>query len=854
MTLRHTIYSIIVCLGLATGAFQPTAYGQTLPLQDLSEVRVDQLSDAQIREFVIKAQESGLSPAQLEQAARQRGMSPAEISKLRQRIDQLGLDARGQDTGATAMGGTGRGMPGGATEFSRGFSLDSATDNSPTARFNRIALTFRNLKPRIFGQDLFNNPNLTFAPDMNLPTPAGYQLGPGDELNIDIYGYSDVTHQVMVSPDGYIRIPNLGPIQVNGLSIEEARRRIRSELVRIYGSIRSGETSVQITLNNIRSIRVTIIGEANLPGTYTISSLATAFNALYASGGPNESGSFRNIEVIRNNEVIARIDIYDFLLHGNNSANVRLQDQDVIKINPYQTRVQIKGEVKRPAIFEALPGETLANLLEFAGGFTQDAYTGRIVVVRNADGQKSIADVATDDFDSFALQLGDVYTVDKILDRYTNRVSITGAVFRPGTYALESGITVRQLIEKAAGLREDAFLNRINIYRIEEDLEPRLLSVDLGAILNGTAEDVSLQREDSIHVASRFDLREEYHVVISGAVQRPDTFAYSRDMNLESLIMMAGGFTEAATPQRVEISRRVRNADPEGANPATAEIFRFDINRDLSSSPDAAGFALEPFDQVFVRAEPGYEIQKNISIEGEVKYPGTYSTSHKNDRISDIINRAGGLLPDAYIEGAVLIRKEQMDVEARLKLEELKEQQRLSELASGANVGVDTGRRQLMIDSLEQTLLNKRPNLVNIDLEAILENPGSKYDLIAQEGDVIRIPRLLQTVKVGGEVLYPKTVRFEKGISFKRYVNQAGGFSQDALKRRSYVVYANGGVRSTRKFLFFNNYPRVKPGAEIVVPERADANKMSVQEVVGLTSGIASLTALIITIINSINK
>lgn len=845
MRIRHAIYLLFVCLGLTVGLTLP-AGAQTLPMQDLSGVKVDQLSDAQVREFVIQAQESGLSATQLEQAAQQRGMPRAEINKLRQRIDKLGLQgASAQDSGATGLGSAGRGM-GGATEFSRGFTSDSMDENSPQARANRLSLTFRHLKPRIFGEELFNNPDLTFAPDLNLPTPAGYQLGPGDELNIDIFGYSDVTHRVRVSPDGYIRIPNLGPIQVNGLTIDDARKLIRAELTTIYGSIRSGETSVQITLSNIRSIQVTIIGEANLPGTYTISSLATAFNALYASGGPNESGSFRDIEVIRNNEVIAQIDIYDFLLHGNNSANVRLQDQDVIKVNPYEKRVRIKGEVKRPAIFEALPGETLANLLEFAGGFTQDAYTGRIVVVRNADGQKSIADVANEEFDSFELQLGDVFTVDRILNRYTNRVRISGAVFRPGVYALEPGITLRQLIEKAAGLREDAFLNRVNIYRIEEDLEPRLLSVDLAAVMNGTAEDIPLRREDSVHIASRFDLREEYHVVISGAVQRPDTFPYSTHMNLEALIMMAGGFTEAATPQRVEISRRVRDANPEAANPPTAEIFRFDINRDLSASPEAAGFVLEPFDQVFVRAEPGYEVQNNVSVEGEVKFPGTYSTSRKNDRISDIIERAGGLLPDAYIEGAVLIRKEQMDVEARLRLEELKQ--------TRSDSGLGSQREQVMIDSLERLIARRRPNLVNIDLETILANPGSKYDLIAQDGDVIRIPRLLQTVSVNGEVLYPKTVRYEKGITFKRYVNQAGGFSQDALKRRAYVIYANGGVKSTRKFLFFNNYPRVKPGAEIVVPEKAQTNKLSAQEVVGLTSGVASLTALIITIINSINK
>ncbi|HYH55917.1 MAG TPA: SLBB domain-containing protein, partial [Anseongella sp.] len=336
--------------------------------------------------------------------------------------------------------------------------------------------------------------------------------------------------------------------------------------------------------------------------------------------------------------------------------------------------------------------------------------------------------------------------------------------------------------------------------------------------MSGQAGNIELQREDSVHIASRFDLREEYYVIISGAVQQPDTFTYSGNMNLEALIVMAGGFTEAATPQRVEISRRVRNANPNGPNPATASIYRFNINRDLSSSPEAADFVLQPFDEVFVRVEPGYEVQKNVSIEGEVLYPGRYSTANKNDRISDIIKRAGGLLPDAYAEGAVLIRQEELDVETRLRLEELRARQRQNELA-----GVDAGtlkasQDQLMIDSLEQVIANTRPNLVNIDLQAILQNPGSKYDLIAQEGDVIRVPKLLQTVKVEGEVLYPKTMRFEDGVSFRNYVSQAGGFGQDALKRRAYIIYANGGVRSTRKLLFFNNYPKVRPGAEIVVP------------------------------------
>ena len=545
------------------------------------------------------------------------------------------------------------------------------------------------------------------------------------------------------------------------------------------------------------------------------------------------------LEIIRSGKRVATLDVYDFLLSGDLKNNVRLQDQDIIRVPTYSKRVQIEGEVKRPAIFEMKSGENLNDLIRFAGGFTERAYKARVKVLKTTDTERKIEDVTSNQFNTYQPQSGDHFFVSEVLDRFANRVSINGAVFRPGQYELTQGLTLKQLIQKAEGLKEDAFLNRGYITRLGTDLQPQLLSFNVGQILNGQESDINLQREDQVEISSINDLKEEYKVQISGDVREPGTFDYAKNMNLQELIIKAGGFKESATPQRVEISRRVVNKDSvSGSSSArTAQVFQVDINKDLSLN--GADFTLQPFDIVVVRSAPGYEIQKQVRIEGEVLYPGTYTITSKNERISDIVKRAGGLTQLAYTEGASLKRNSAEKTE----LEKEQEQQKLLKFEKLQRDVKDT----LSVDVTNKAVRN---DFVGINLPKILEEPGKKEDLFLENNDVINIPKQLQTVKVSGEVLSPGTVVYSRNKGFKSYVGNAGGFSERALKRRSYIIYANGTVKSTSKFLFFNNYPAVKPGGEIFVPKKEEKRKLSAGEVVGLTSGLASIGAIILGIIN----
>jgi len=804
-----------------------SAYAQQI---DYASIKVDDLTDAQIKELMKRAESIGYDDAQLEQLAAAQGMKEEEIKKLKIRVENIrSQGGTGQEAASPAID------PSTKREYT---PVDTSKVKKPDP--GKTTVNTR-IKPEIFGSKLFNNSSLTFEPDLRMATPKGYVIGPDDELIVDITGDNEASYKLSVSPDGNIKMQYVGLIAVGGLSIEQATAKIRSTLSHTYPALKSGRTSVSVNLGNIKSIRVSVLGEVVKPGTYTLSSLSSVFNLLYASGGPNENGSFRKIQVIRNNKVISTIDIYSFLLKGIQTGNIRLQDQDVINVPVYQSRVEMAGEVKRPALFEVLNTESLQEVINFAGGFSDQAYTAKIQVFQNTNKERKIVDVKADDFNTYYPLNGDRYVVERILNRFENRVEIKGAVFRPGIYELEKGLTLSGLITKADGIKEDAFLNRGYISRLNADNTFALLSFDVAKILDGTQPDIPLLREDKVTISSIFDLREEYKVTIQGEVREPGTFDYADNMSLEALIQMAGGFKEGATPGRVEISRRIKNSDATSVSAQTAEVFTVNVDGNLKIQDTA--FVLKPFDIVSIRSSEGYQVQKQVRIEGEVLYPATYTITKKDERISDLIKRAGGLSPLAYVEGASLKRtggnypsgnSADVQEEERIKLLNL---QRLKQ--DGAK---DTGP----IDSELKVL---RSDLVGIDLEKILKKPQSRHDLILEDGDVIRVPKQLQTVRVTGEVLKPNSIIYVPGRSFRSYIDGSGGFSYSAYKKGAYVVYSNGSVAAAKKFLFFNNYPVIKPGAEIFVPKRAEREKMNLQTIVGLTTGLASLAAIVISLI-----
>lgn len=801
------------------------AYAQAPDAQDLSTVKVDELSDMQIRQFMKQMQASGLGEAQLEQIVIARGMLTTEVAKLRARVERL----KRQDAASTP-----RDDEQSSQKQDRERQVNADVDTRDSEQKTDSMMRKRS---RIFGSELFGNSNLTFEPNLRIATPVDYQIGPDDEILVDIYGYSEADYNLTVSPEGTINIPLVGVVQIGGATIEQAGSRIRARLATVYPGIKNGNTKVGITLGNIRSIKVVLTGEIVKPGTYTLPSVANVFNALYTSGGPNENGSYRQVQIIRGGEIIAILDVYDFLLYGTLKNNVRLQDQDVIRIPPYKTRVEINGEVKRPAIFEMKFNETLGDLVRFAGDFTEDAYRARIKVLKNTDIEHEIQDITSDRFESYVPSTGDKFYVEKILDRFKNRITIKGAVFRPGEFELTEGLTLSQLIAKADGLKEDAFTNRGYITRLKDDLTPEMLSFSTADIISGEAQDILLKREDVITIPSIFKLKEEYTITVAGEVRTPGTLKYGDNMTLEDAILMSGGFKEGATPKRIEVARRLKSVDQLSDVAATAQLFTVDLDKDLKT---ASNFILDPFDIISIYPSPGYEEQKTVMVEGEVLFPGTYTISSKNERISDVIKRAGGLTASAYREGASLKRERRKKTQLEQEQEDLK----LAKFEDIQKKSGDTAtEKQTDIRSAVA-----RNNFVGINLEKILNRPGRSYDLMLEDGDVISVPKQLQTVKVSGEVLAPSSVIYTSK-EFKKYINNSGGFSGKAYKKRSYITYANGSVSGTKNFLFFKNYPNVKPGAEIFVPLKPESKgKLSTTEVVAITTALATIGTLVYTI------
>lgn len=774
-----------------------------LSAQDISSIdfrslKSDELSDEQISQLYQRIESEGLSIAELEVIARARGMSPVEVSKLKSRINKV----QQSNNSSTVQN----------TDDSRLRSMnnpDNEMQEPPEAT-------------NVFGSKIFNNNKLTFEPSLNLPTPKNYILGPGDELIVDIWGAAENTYQLTISPEGSIRIPKLGPLYLSGLSIDEASNQLITKLSTIYSGLEGSNknTYAQVSLGKLRSIQVNIIGNVYVPGTYTLTSFATVLNALYYSGGPTEKGTFRKIKIIRNGTIFAEVDLYDFIVEGDLTSNITLQDQDIIKVDPYENRITIIGETKRTGFFESIENETFESILNFAGGFNEFAFKKRITVERNTDTEKSIVNINYPEEKNTILKNGDILTFGKILSRYDNRIIIEGAVFRPGFYELSKNLTLSALIKNAEGIMGDAFLERAIIYRTKADYSIEAIAVNLGAILKDPLNnDLELQKEDRIKISSIFDLRENRTVNINGSILSPGTFDYVEGLTLKDLIFKADGFKENAAPYNIEIARRIVDKQTLSVRNEIAEIISVNLDNGLNYQSKLEEILLEPFDEVFIRKSPAYETQKLITITGEVNYPGIYALETRDFKISNLINISGGTTEFAYIEGASLERKFELNKnELELNLAD-----------------------SLIEEAEEIESLSK----VGINLKDAIENPNSTSNILLQEGDIVHIPKKLETVQVRGEVLYPINIRFNVGNKYKNYINSAGGYTDLANKKRAYIVYANGDVDRTKKFLFFKSYPKVKPGAILIIPPKQEKKQLSTAERITLYSTIVSLAAIV---------
>lgn len=857
MTLK-TCWSVLLLSLVLFFAVPPTAHSQSMA--DIANIKVDELSDEQIKELVRRANEAGLSESELLQMAQVRGVPATEVEKLRIRLEKLSLTGSGTRSTATA----------------------SKREPRSQADLNFIAQDILKFQPdfsgvkdeisAVFGSNLFYNKNrrLSFEPNLNMATPKNYVVGPGDMLYIDVYGQSEQYYEATVNPDGFLLLDNIGPVSVSGKTIEESTGIIRNRLSTYYSGLRGANpnTFLQVTLGNVRTIKVHLVGELRLPGTFTLSAFSSVFNALYAAGGPNDNGTMRNIKVIRDGKMVSTIDIYTFLVEGIASLDFQLRDQDVILVEPFISRVSVIGEVKRPKIFEVKENENFDQLLKYAGGFTDEAFRDRINVTRITGKERAVSDIYQNQFAIFSVKGGDQYTVGKVLNRFANRVQIKGAVFREGNYALTEGLTLVQLIRNADGVRGEANLERASILRTNEDLSTEVLSVNLRNILNGSQSDISLQREDVVRVSSIYDLKEEIYVQVTGEVRNPGTYPYSSEMTVEDLIVLAGGLREAANINDIEIARRLVN--PEVG--AFSELVPVQINADLSLR--ANPIAMAPFDNLIIRRKPNFTLEKLIQVEGQINSPGVFAVKSAQERISDVIRRAGGLTAFAYPKGATLIRRTEF---YETESEQIRRQRNLSDLQQKmlldpnnteaqelllARLFQDLGKTPALdametasasqskrdaITGISETKSNlspikiKQTEAVAIDLESILKNPGSEYDLILEEGDIISIPRQLQTVRMRGDVVYPTTVRHESARGMKYYINQSGGFDNRANRKRTYVVYANGEVARTKSFLGLRVFPGVEPGAEVIVPTKGPRIPLRPGELVGISTGLATL-------------
>lgn len=782
------------------------------------------MTDGQVIEYVQQALQQGKDQQTIAMELLSKGASQEQLLRLKSQYSgaatsgsssQAGAGGAVQDTGTRARKTTVANATDGEAAL-EGANTDEMKETMKKRQELKVSTASEN---DVFGRNIFNIDKLTFQPNLNMATPENYRLGPGDEVIVDVWGASQNTMRLEISPDGYVNITNLGPVYLNNMTIKDARQLLKQELGKIYAD---SANNIQVTLGNIRTIQVNVMGEVRAPGTYALSSLSTVFHALYASGGVSDIGSLRNVQVARGGKTIARLDVYEYIMKGQIQDDIRLQDGDVVIVPIYDELVKITGKVKRPMFYEMKNGESAATLLKCAGGFSSDAYKKSIRVLRKDGKEFSVKTVNDIDYSAFKLIDGDVVTVDSILNRFNNRLEVKGAVYHPGVFELSGSLnTVRQLVEKADGLLGDAFTGRAVLYRERENLTKEVLPVDIEGILKGTSPDIALQKNDILYIPSIHDLQDMGKVTISGEVNKPGSYTYADHMSLEDLVITAGGLKESASLVRVDVSRRIR--DPKGTTEPDmiGQNFSFGL-KDGFVVDGEAGFELQPYDQVFVRRSPSYNEQVSVTVDGEVLYRGEYTLSTKSERLSSLIQRAGGVSRYAYVRGAKLRRV--ANEEELCRMEDVVKMVRRE---IGETLATSLG---LKVDSTFT---------VGIDLEAALANPGGDADLVLREGDVLTVPEYNNTVKVNGAVMMPNTVSYAKGKSVKYYLNQAGGYSANAKKSQKFIIYMNGQVAEVKG----SGKKQIEAGCEIVVPNKT--KKFNFATVVSNATSFASLATML---------
>ena len=680
----------------------------------------------------------------------------------------------------------------------------------------------------VFGRNIFNSENLTFEPSVNLATPPDYRLGPGDEVIIDIWGTSQNTIRQEISPDGTINIEKIGPVNLSGMTVTEANEHLKRVLGKTYSGLDApgGNLEISLTLGNSRTIQINVMGEVMQPGTYALSAFSTVFHALYRAGGVSDIGSLRNVQLARNGRTVATVDVYDFIMKGKTHDDIRLQEGDVVIVPAYEALVQFKGKIKRPMKYEMKKNESLATLIKYAGGFTSDAYTPSLRVIRQNGEEYEVNTVKEINYSTYNIHNGDVVTAEAILNRFTNRLEVRGAVYRPGIYQLGGEInTVRALITEAKGLRGDAFTNRAVLKREREDLTSEILSVDVRGIMAGSSPDIPLQKNDILYIPSIHDLKDYGDVTIYGEVARPDKYTYSDNMTLEDLIIRAGGLLEAASTVRVDVARRIKDPKSTSSTDSIGQMFTFALKDGFVIDGQQA-FTLQPYDQVFVRRSPGYQAQQNVQVNGEVLFGGTYALTSTEERLSDLMRKAGGATDKAYLRGAKLTRVANEEEKKRMKdVIDLMNRQFGKAMMDSLNIEVDSTFS------------------VGIELDKAVENPGSEYDLVLREGDVLTVPKLNNTVKVNGAVMMPNTVGYLSDKNANYYLDQAGGYALNAKKSKKFVIYMNGQVARIKG----RNKSKIEPGCEIIVPSRSN-KRVTAAEIIGYTSSFASLATMFATL------
>ena len=675
---------------------------------------------------------------------------------------------------------------------------------------------------KVFGRDIFNTKNLTFEPSVNLATPVDYRLGPGDEVIIDIWGTNQATIRDNISPDGYINIEDIGLVYLNGMTVSEATDYLRKELNRIYAGIDSENpvSQIKVTLGDSRTIQVNVMGEVLTPGTYALSSFSTVFHALYRAGGVNDIGSLRAIQLVRGGKPIATVDVYDFIMRGKTTDDIRLQEGDVVIVPPYEALVKIEGNVKRPMKYEMKNGENVKTLLKYAGGFSGDAYTRALRMIRQNGKEYQVYTIDDIDYSVFPVKDGDKVTAEAILNRFENKLEIKGAVYRPGIYQFGGSLnTVRQLVEKADGLMGDAFTARAVLYRERNNLTREVIPIDIKKVLDGTIPDIPLQKNDVLYIPSIHDLQDMGVITVFGEVARPGELPYADNTTLEDIIIQAGGLKESASTVRVDVSRRIKDSKSTDVSSTIGKMYSFSL-KDGFVIDGEPGFVLQPYDQVYVRRSPGYQEQANVDITGEVLYDGTYSLTNKSERLSDLVKKAGGVTPFAYVKGAKLIRQ--------ANDEELKRMEDVFKMMRREMGQANMGSLKLDLDSVYS---------VGIDLELAMKNPGSSADVVLRAGDKLVVPELSNTVRINGAVMLPNTVAYRDNKSVKYYISQAGGFANNARKSRAFIIYMNGQVAKVKG----SGRNMIEPGCEIVVPVKDRNGRMNFQTILGIASSLGSL-------------